>query len=49
MLAFATGAAGNAVLTTDEDDGADAFRAALKTCATSSPSSWCATAKARRS
>jgi glutamate N-acetyltransferase/amino-acid N-acetyltransferase len=29
VLAFATGKAGNAPLTTDEDAGADAFRAAL--------------------
>jgi len=29
VLAFATGAAGNAPLAADEDDGADAFRAAL--------------------
>ena len=30
VLAFATGSAGNAVLAGDEDDGADAFRAALQ-------------------
>ena len=30
VLAFATGSAGNAVLASDEDDGADAFRAALQ-------------------
>ncbi len=30
VLAFATGSAGNEVLVSDEDEGADAFRAALK-------------------
>jgi glutamate N-acetyltransferase / amino-acid N-acetyltransferase len=30
VLAFATGSAGNEVLASDEDEGADAFRAALK-------------------
>jgi len=30
VLAFATGSAGNALLASDEDEGADAFRAALK-------------------